>query len=381
VEHIFDARTLSGLQPSVALDLMPPMQRVVVARRLVRRRRQTVQVTQPEHAVCSDERFERRSGHIPAFLGILDYRTVIRTPTSYLAGGIQMIRHAALVAVLVCGSPSWLYAQSTEFTVNAAPADVHKGPSMVNPVIGKAPRGTVLEVTRELGSWVRIAWPSAEDGVGYVHMSMGRISQASTSPSDRTAGPKTTSITAGRTAPESQSPSPATAGGQSNGPGNSASLTPTTHFVGLGARMGGSTVGFGASARASVHDRFGIQLEVSRYAPASAVAQPRLTSLQFAPSLLYSLPDKLTDYLWLRPYIGAGVAIYRSTLSGGTAGGDSVTDSRLGRQVFGGTEVTFASLPRFTLSADYGYRWHQAPFSGFELGGPGLSVSGHWYVK
>jgi hypothetical protein len=292
-----------------------------------------------------------------------------------------MIRHAAIVAVLVCGSPSWLCAQSAEFTVNAEPADVHKGPSMVNPVIGKAPRGTVLEVTRELGSWVRISWPAAEDGVGYVHVSKGRISHASGPASKQAAGGTATplAMTSARTAPESQSL--AATGVQSNLTGISSSGTPTARLVGLGARMGGSTVGFGASARASVHDRFGIQLEVSRYAPDSAVAQPRLTSLQFAPSLLYSLPDKLTDYVWLRPYIGAGVAIYRSTLSGGTPAGDSVTDSRLGRQVFGGTEVTFASVPRFTLSADYGYRWHQAPFSGFELGGRGLSVSGHWYVK
>jgi hypothetical protein len=287
-----------------------------------------------------------------------------------------MIRHAALVAVLACGSPSWLCAQSPEFTLNE-PADVRKGPSMVNPVIGRAPRGTVLEVTRELGSWVRISWPAAEDGVGFVHVSMGRISRGSTPASNQTAKPGTTSITptSGRTAPESPA-----IGAQSDRTISPAS-TPTTHLVGLGGRMGGSTVGLGASLRASVRDRVGIQLEVSRYAPASAVGQQRMTSLQFAPSVLFTLPDKLTDYVWLRPYLGAGVTVYRSTMSGGTPAGASVTDSRLGRQVFGGTELTFSSVPRFTLSADYGYRWHQAPFSGFELGGRGLSVSGHWYVK
>ena len=144
--------------------------------------------------------------------------------------------------------------------------------------------------------------------------------------------------------------------------------------------MGGSTLGFGGSARASVGHPFGIEVDVSRYAPTSAVAQQRMTSLQFAPSLLYSLPDKLTDYVWLRPYVGAGVTIYRSTLRG-TPVGDSVTDNRLGRQVFGGAAVAFSSAPRFTLSADYGYRWPQTPFAGFDLGGRGLSVSGHWYVK
>ena len=145
--------------------------------------------------------------------------------------------------------------------------------------------------------------------------------------------------------------------------------------------MGGSTLGFGASARASLNRRLRFQLEVSRYTHTSAVAE-RLTSVQFAPSLLYSLPDKLTDYVWVRPYLGGGVGVYRSTLSLGTsAAGASAADSRLGREAFGGAEVAFARVPRFTLSADFGYRWPQTPFDGFELGGRGLSVSGHWYVK
>jgi hypothetical protein len=44
LEHIFDAGTLSGLQPPVALDLMPSLRRVVVARRLVRTKRRASQV-------------------------------------------------------------------------------------------------------------------------------------------------------------------------------------------------------------------------------------------------------------------------------------------------------------------------------------------------
>ena len=39
------------------------------------------------------------------------------------------------------------------------------------------------------------------------------------------------------------------------------------------------------------------------------------TSFQVAPSFLYALPDKLTDYVWMRPYVGAGMIAYRSTLS------------------------------------------------------------------
>ena len=78
-----------------------------------------------------------------------------------------MIRHAAAIAFSLCLNASWLCAQSTVFTVNTASADVHKSPSTGGPVIGQAPRGTVLEVTRELGSWVKVVWPEGQDGVGY----------------------------------------------------------------------------------------------------------------------------------------------------------------------------------------------------------------------
>ena len=145
--------------------------------------------------------------------------------------------------------------------------------------------------------------------------------------------------------------------------------------------MGGSPLGFGASARASVGGRFRVQLEASRYALTNAVVQQRLTSVQFAPRLLYFLPDKVTDYVWMRPYVGGGLTMYRSTLSPTSAAGTSVSDNSMGRQAFGGVEVALAGAPRFTLSADFGYRWRQTPFDGFELGGRALAISGHWYVK
>ena len=302
-----------------------------------------------------------------------------------------MIRHAAAVAVVVCLSPTWLCAQSTGFTVNTAPADVHKGPSTGSPVIGQAPRGAVLTITRELGSWVRISWPGAQDGIGYIHVSMGRIGHISTPAMNQTGGPTTTSspaitstsMTSVTGRPAAAPPSPITTGVQGTGaveqpaPGGSVSIP---HVVGLGGRMGGSTLGFGASARAAVGNRFGIQLEVSRYSVTSAVALQPLDFLEFAPSLLYSLPDRVTDYLWVRPYVGAGL-VSRSTLGGAQAAGASLTDNRLGRQAFAGAEMSHASLPRFTLSADYGHRWSTASSDGFDPGGRGLSVSGHWYVK
>ena len=139
--------------------------------------------------------------------------------------------------------------------------------------------------------------------------------------------------------------------------------------------MSGSTVGFGATARGWSRKRLGVQLDVSRYALTSPTAPGRVTSLQVAPSVLYSLPDRVTDYFWLRPYLGAGLNLSRSTQDG------FGTTSKSGFQAFGGGEMTFASIPRFALSADIGYRRSRAPFDGFELGGVNFSIAGHWYVR
>jgi opacity protein-like surface antigen len=290
-----------------------------------------------------------------------------------------MIRHAA-IAVVVCLSPILfpalpaLSAQNPQFTIGSEPADVHKSPSTGSPVIGRASRGAVLSVTRELGSWVKVSWPAAQDGVGYVHVTMGSIGHDSVPSSRPAAG--TTTITP--TPPARQAPAVPARTVTQPLPVRS---VPIPHRVGLGGRMGGSTLGFGASARALIGGHFRLQLEASRYAHTSAVTQRRLTSVQFAPSLLYSLPDTVTDYVWIRPHLGAGFTVYRSTSSGISTASDSVSDGRLGRQVFAGAEVAVAGAPRFTLSADFGYRWSQIPFDGVALGGRSLSVSGHWYVK
>ena len=147
-----------------------------------------------------------------------------------------MIRHAAAVAVVVCLSPIWLFAQSTGFTVNTAPADVHKGPSTGNPIIGQAAPGAVLAITRELGSWVRISWPAAQDGIGYIRVSMGRVGRTSTAASS----------VANHDGPPEEDSAGAV---EQPAPGGPVSIP---HLVGLGGRMGGSTLGFGGSARAAV---------------------------------------------------------------------------------------------------------------------------------
>src|SRR5439155_2986628 len=87
----------------------------------------------------------------------------------------QVIRSATAIAFLSCLSPSWLCAQTTEFKVTTETAQIYQAPSTGSVVIGRVPRGTVFEVTRELGSWVKILWPAAPDGSAYVHVSWGTV--------------------------------------------------------------------------------------------------------------------------------------------------------------------------------------------------------------
>jgi hypothetical protein len=290
-----------------------------------------------------------------------------------------MIRHLAAITVVLCLSPSWLCAQSTVFKVNTASASVHKSPSTGSPVIGKATRDAVLEVTRELGSWVKVVWPDAQDGLGYVHVSTGSIARGSIAVPNRPAG----FTAAGPALGSVPTPAPHrehTEAGEAAVSTRTVYVSTPTHIVGVGGRVGGPSLGFGASVRAWPRRRLGIQLEMSRYALTDTPGH--FTSSQLTPSLLYSLPDRLTDYLLVRPYLGAGPSLQRQTLNSATTGlSDSVSDNRLGFQAFAGGEVTFASVPRFALSADFGYHWFPSSVAGFALGGPGLSVSGHWYVK
>lgn len=308
-----------------------------------------------------------------------------------------MFRHAAAAALAVALSlsPSWLWAQTSALKVSAASANVHKFPSMGSPVIGKAPRGAVLEVTRELGDWVKVSWPDGEDGVGYVHLSAGSIapsyvreSVGSVAHGSTRESKRTSALNAPRPAPAS-APSTTTAGkgdrvaaNEQPAPFPTQYITPPSHFIGLGGRMGASPVDFGAAVRTWSRGQPSFQMTVSHSSQTSVVAPGQLASLQIAPSLLYSLRDRLNDYVWVRPYLGGGATFIRHSLREVTPGAtDAVTKSGLGWQGFGGAEFTFPSVPRFTLSADLGYYWLPESFPGFDVGGPGVTVSAHWYVK
>jgi hypothetical protein len=316
-----------------------------------------------------------------------------------------MIRKAAAVVVVLCLSSASLHAQSTKLTVSAASASVYKSPSVGSPVIGQAPRGAALDVTREVGDWVKIAWPSAPDGVGYVRTNVGSISQggavASARPASATAAaPAAAPRTAAAPAPAqraSATPPAAPRAAATTTPVPSARIeqqpltrtsaptpakviTPPTHTLGFGARMGGATFGIGASLRGWSRGRLGLQLDVSHYSMTSPIEIGTMSAAQFGPSVLYSMRDRITDHVWMRPYLGAGADWAHATLSGVTPD-FSTSSNTLGGKVFVGTELMFANVPQFGLSLDAGYYHMPAPFVGFEPKGFGAAASAHWYFK
>jgi len=333
-----------------------------------------------------------------------------------------MIRHAAAVIVGLCLSVPPLSAQTTIVTlkVSATAAAVHKAPTLASPVIGKALRGTDLAVTREIGDWVKVSWPMAPDGVGYVRTNIGTIARGD--PGVQTnaragvaagapAAPAPTSTPVLDQAPElaaatpSSSPaSPASAPTLASAPAptpkaavpaspvpavetQSATAVPTrtigagpTRGIGVGI-VGGSTPGFGASARVWSKGSLGAQLQISRHSFNSTDLLSRATATDIAPSLLFSMRDHLNDRLWWRPYVGlAGHYVHASRT-------DLIylyateTASTFGARLFAGAEMTFVRLPQFTISADAGYYHLRPPFVGLDPSGVGFALSGHWYVK
>ena len=305
-----------------------------------------------------------------------------------------MIRKAAAVVVVLCLSSASLHAQSTKLTVSAASAPVYKSPSVGSPVIGKAQQGAALDVTREVGDWVKVTWPSAPDGVGYVRTNVGSISRGAAAASARSAlaassapaaTPRTTAAPAAAPRATTTTPVPSARVEQQpltrpSAPSPAKVITPPTHTLGFGARMGGSTFGLGASMRGWSRGHLGMQLDVSHYSMTSPIEIGTVSATQFGPSVLYSMHDRITDHVWMRPYLGAGADWAHATLSEVTPGFSTSTNT-LGGKVFVGSEFMFSNVPQFGLSLDAGYYHMPAPFVGFEPKGFGAAASAHWYFK
>jgi len=309
-----------------------------------------------------------------------------------------MFRRAAAVAIALALSPAMLHAQDDQFTVNVSSAEVHRGPSIGTPVIGHVSRGTAMPVLRNLGSWVKVSWPDAPDGVAYVHVTMGRLGAPGTdgvsaTPSSR--GPSASPNGAAPVGVNAPAPPPLSAAAQTTPMSprphrashervvirSQQSATAISHVVGVGG-MFGSMSTFGATARTWRDNRLGFQFAFTRDSMTSDVAAGRVTSIQLEPAVVYGLFDFVSDYFWVRPYVGSGVSFRHQTLQQTTpAVTDVASDSGMGFRVFGGTELTFAGAPRFALSVDIGYRRFPTPFTGFEADHVGASVFGHWYIK
>jgi uncharacterized protein YraI len=288
---------------------------------------------------------------------------------------VQMIRRIAAVALALILNPAFLHAQETVFTVTVPTASVYKGPSNVTPVIGRVTSGTELNVSRNLGGWVKVAWPGGEDGIGYVRASMGRLGGAEESASATNVSPRpspaaTTSAPAARTSAGQQIPSR----GQPR-------VREISHIFGIGAVLAPMN-GIGATARAWHKNHLAMQVGFVRDAVTSDIADGRVTTIGFEPAVSYAPFDRVGDYVWIRPYVGSGVSFVRQSFSlSSPLAAPPISESGVGFRAFGGGELTFAGMPQFGLSADVGYRHLPAPFAGFKADPLTLSLAGHWYIK
>ena len=297
-----------------------------------------------------------------------------------------MVRRIAAVVLALTLNPTLARAQDAVLTVTVLSADVHKGPSTVTPVIGHVSRGTVLPVSRNLGSWAKVAWPDAPEGVGYVHVTMGRLGPSSADASAANMSPRTSSAPASATsAPASATttipPVTRKSAGERMAVRGELSDTPITHIFGVGGLVGPMS-SFGATARAWRSDHLGIQLAFARDAMTSDVAPGRVTSIRFEPGVVYALFDHVSDYVWIRPYVGSVLSFRHQTLKvSAPAAMEPASDNGIGFRVFGGSELTFGGVPRFGLSAELGYRRFPTPFPEFEADRLSVSIAGHWYIK
>ena len=308
-----------------------------------------------------------------------------------------MIRHAAAMIVGLCLSVPPLSAQTTTVTlkVSATSAAVHKAPTLASPVIGEALRGTDLVVTREIGDWVKVSWPDAADGVGYVRTNIGTIARGgagaqtnaragvaagataapaptSTPVRDQALKPAAATASSAPASPASaptlaSAPAPAPAAAVPTSPvpaaaeAQSATAVPARTIGAAPARgmgvgiVGGSTPGFGASARVWSKSSLGAQLQISRHSFNSTDLLSRATATDIAPSLLFSTRDHLNDRLWWRPYLGLAGHYVHASRTDLIYLYDTETASTFGGRVFAGVEMTFARVPQFTISADAGY--------------------------
>jgi len=275
--------------------------------------------------------------------------------------------------------------RDAQFTVQEASAPVYKAPTTASPVIGQAPRGAVLDVTRELGSWVRVPWPGAPDGVAYVHVSMGTVLNSNGSYISASVA-RTSASVLSSAQPSSVSPSSSTSASATAGLATQTSAQRSqyvglpSHTIGVGAVMTTSDhFGFGGSARFWTR-HVGVQLQLTHQSFSNA--DNDFSTINFAPGVVLTLRDHVSDYLSLRPYFGGGPTFaHTNARPTSVDAGLSSSKNVMGYQMFGGGEVTFASLPQIGVSVDVGYHHAGESFEGVDATGVAVSATGHWYFR
>ena len=293
-----------------------------------------------------------------------------------------MNRQVVAAVLALCLWPGVVYAQA-QVRVTGASADVRSAPSMVNPVIGRAPHGSVLELTRNVGDWYKVSWPDASDGVGYVRRTDVAFAEGGAATVMRTPAASASADASRGSSPQKLAVLADLSVDRQPSARRASHLAAPSHRLGIGALMGPLTTsasfGFGVVGRAWSNGPLGVQLALTRQAMRSVATAGHMTTMQAAPSVLLALPDHLSDFVWFRPYVGAGGHLNRSMLSGIGAVAQASSTS-LGLQAFGGGELTLAGAPQLAISADAGYRWGRAGFDGFDVSGIGVSIAAHWYL-
>ena len=284
-------------------------------------------------------------------------------------------------------SATALYAQTpqntrdAQFTIKVASADVHKAPTQASPVVGHATQGSVLLVTRELGSWVRVPWPPGPDGEAFVHVSAGTLSRGIVTDSSYisadVARTSASAFSSSSSSSASADPRPAPRAAQSQYVGL------PSHTVGVGAVMATEHFAFGGSGRFWFTRHLGAQLQLTHESFTNA--DNDFSTVSFLPSAIVTMRDHVSDYLSLRPYFGGGLTIGHTNMRPTTVVGvdpvESSSKSVMGYQFFGGGELTLASVPQIGISLEAGYRHAGESFDGVDASGLTVLASGHWYFR
>lgn len=300
---------------------------------------------------------------------------------------------------------------SKVFRITVALANVRAEPTTKSDVLSQLPRGVSVDVIRELAGWVNVSIPR-QDGTrtsGFVAATLGVLEVAAVQQTSReTPVDRPAQDVAPRSSPAPTDVSPPQPSGTlSQRPVDQPTVQPATpppllgpierYRLGAGGHFGGSSFGIGGTMRYWATEKAAFEMQVSRFSlgfgDASRDAEfvgieTNASILQFSPLVIaHALDQTAADSdVWLRPYVGGGLNMFRASSNltvrvGSSTERESESDTSLGAQVFGGTEIVFRDLPRLVVSVDLGYHTTGKLFNAFSVGGFAYGIGAHWYFK